>query len=161
MMDPEEMQTKLFQLGELLGGALVADQYGNTGEAERLRNVACVIIAQLAELDAHISIWYEKQFLRKDGFYNKGQAEKLVTQCHGGKIYVWMHIAIILDGTQGHVVSRLGDINTDFDLDYEADECNDDNGIAGDDDPDTGKAEPRNDFNEDDFFRQHGIKPPE
>lgn len=170
-MEPEEIQTKLFELGELFGNSLVSSQFGDLQKAKEFKTAAESILAEFAEMSAHIEIFCEKQYQMPGGRRNKCRAEEIIKRCHGGEIHLWVSIAVVLDETQGHPVARLGDIDTHFEPNYEYDDCDDedenedeggDNGkdkINTDEDP--GQNEPDKKFSDDDFLRRYNIKPPD
>lgn len=130
-MEAGKIQAKLFELGELWGNALVAEQYGHSEKAAEFKASAERILSEFAEMKAHIEIFSEKQY-QMPGRRNKCNAEKILKRCHGGEMQVWIHIAIVIDGTNGHPEARLGDIDTSFDLDYEYDDCDEDGDDSND-----------------------------
>lgn len=168
-MEPEEIQTKLFELGELFGNSLVAGQSGDTSKTEEFKAATESILAEFAAIGAHIRILCEKQYLMPGGRLNKCREEELLLRCHGGEISMWLKIGIILDGTTGHPEARLGDIDTHFDLDYDEDECDDDvdnddttgEADAADSDKNPSASDSEKKESDTEFLRRHGIMPPD
>lgn len=152
-MNKEEIQVKMFELGELLGNSIVSQESGNPIAMLQLKAESEIILAQFRALGAHIEIWTERQFQRPEGRRWICPYESLLFECHGGKIMIWILIEIVIDGTGGHVIARVGDINTGLDLTYE-DDCGDE---AGGDD--SGGDNPGPTEIDSGFLRSLQIKP--